>query len=71
MHKIKELKDTLYKLQNEDNKSFIGLMVFLETGVELSKEELDEVYSKFLDNPTVTSFLHPSFIDILDNIKGE
>lgn len=71
MHKIKELKDTLYKLQNEDNKSFIGLMVFLETDVELTKEELDEVYSKFLDNPTVTSFLHPSFIDILDNIKGE
>jgi hypothetical protein len=69
--KIKELKDTLYKLQNEDNKSFVGLMVFLETGVELSKEELDEVYTKFLDNPTVTSFLHPSFIDILDNIKGE
>ncbi len=71
MHKIKELKDTLYKLQDEDNKSFIGLMVFLETGVELTKEELDEVYSKFLDNPTVTSFLHPTFIDILDNIKGE
>lgn len=71
MDKIKELKDTLYKLQNEDNKSFVGLMVFLETGVELSKEELDEVYTKFLDNPTVTSFLHPSFIDILDNIKGE
>ena len=67
MDKIKELKDTLYKLQNEDNKSFVGLMVFLETGVELSKEELDEVYTKFLDNPTVTSFLHPSFIDILDN----
>ena len=58
-------------MQNEDNKSFVGLMVFLETGVELSKEELDEVYTKFLDNPTVTSFLHPSFIDILDNIKGE
>ena len=71
MDKIKELKDTLYKLQNEDNKSFVGLMVFLETGVELSKEELEEVYTKFLDNPTVTSFLHPSFIDILDNIKGE
>ena len=71
MDKIKELKDTLYKLQEEDNKSFVGLMVFLETGVELSKEELDEVYTKFLDNPTVTSFLHPSFIDILDNIKGE
>lgn len=71
MDKIKELKDTLYKLQNEDNKSFVGLMVFLETGVELSKEELDEVYTKFLDNPTVTSFLHPSFLDILDNIKGE
>lgn len=71
MDKIKELKDTLYKLQNEDNKSFVGLMVFLETGVELSKEELDEVYTKFLDNPTITSFLHPSFIDILDNIKGE
>ena len=66
MDKIKELKDTLYKLQNEDNKSFVGLMVFLETGVELSKEELDEVYTKFLDNPTVTSFLHPSFIDILE-----
>lgn len=61
----------MYKLQNEDNKSFVGLMVFLETGVWLSKEELDEVYTKFLDNPTVTSFLHPSFIDILDNIKGE
>ena len=71
MDKFKELKDTLYKLQEEDNKSFVGLMVFLETGRELSKEELDEVYSKFLDNPTVTSFLHPSFIDILDNIKGE
>ena len=71
MDKIKELKDTLYKLQNEDNKYFVGLMVFLETGMELSKEELDEVYTKFLDNPTVTSFLHPSFIDILDNIKGE
>ena len=71
MDKFKELKDTLYKLQEEDNKSFVGLMVFLETGVELSKEELDEVYTKFLDNPTVTSFLHPSFIDILDNIKGE
>ena len=61
----------MYKLQNEDNKSFVGLMVFLETGVWLSKEELDEVYTKFLDNPTVTSFLHPSFIDSLDNIKGE
>ena len=71
MDKFKELKDTLYKLQEEDNKSFVGLMVFLETGMELSKEELDKVYSKFLDNPTVTSFLHPSFIDILDNIKGE
>ena len=71
MDKIKELKDTLYKLQNEDNKSFVGLMVFLETGVELSKEELDEVYTKFLDNPTVTSFLHPSFIDILEDVKGE
>lgn len=71
MDKIKELKDTLYKLQEEDNKSFVGLMVFLETGVELSKEELDEVYSKFLDNPTVTSFLHPSFIDILEDVKGE
>ncbi len=71
MDKIKELKDTLYKLQEEDNKSFVGLMVFLETGMELSKEELDEVYSKFLDNPTVTSFLHPSFIDILEDVKGE
>ena len=71
MDKIKELKDTLYKLQNEDNKSFVGLMVFLETGVELSKEELDDVYTKFLDNPTVTSFLHPSFIDILEDVKGE
>lgn len=71
MNKIKELKDTLYKLQEEDNKSFVGLMVFLETGMELSKEELDEVYTKFLDNPTVTSFLHPSFIDILEDVKGE
>lgn len=71
MDKIKELKDTLCKLQEEDNKSFVGLMVFLETGVELSKEELDKVYSKFLDNPTVTSFLHPSFIDILEDVKGE
>ena len=71
MDKIKELKDTLYKLQNEDNKSFVGLMIFLETGVELSKEELDDVYTKFLDNPTVTSFLHPSFIDILEDVKGE